>query len=139
MAADAPTNNATTPADSNEHADAPAPVVLDDVVAALRALPEGKRKFGAAALVRFGDLMKKVQVALLTRNPETEEIIDQDRCGRAHLGSQGRELGAVQGRMVGTQRPAGGGVRKSSLVAHGCNPGSPGLLWPWQDIRHWRP
>ena len=56
------------------------PLLLDDLVGPLQALPEAERAFGASALLEFTDLMKRVQVGLLTRNPETEEIADQDRC-----------------------------------------------------------
>lgn len=56
-----------------------APVTLDALIGPLSALPEEERSFGAASLLEFSDLMKKVQVALLTRNVETEELADQDR------------------------------------------------------------
>jgi hypothetical protein len=57
------------------------PLVLDDLVAPLRAAPEEGRAAGAAALLEFADLMKRVQVGLLTRDPQNEELADQDRRG----------------------------------------------------------
>lgn len=81
-------------------APAAAPVTLDAVVAPLEAIPEAERAFGAASLVRFSQLMKKTQLLLLTRNPETEEIADQDRCAlTALVAAAARRARCVQNRL----------------------------------------
>ncbi|KAI8465990.1 MAG: hypothetical protein J3K34DRAFT_74041 [Monoraphidium minutum] len=108
MAAEAPPAQGTAPTD----AEAPAPIVLDQVVAPLRALPEGERAAGAAALVRFADLMKAVQVGLLTRDPENEEILDQDRILLAYLAAYFNGVAA-------TPHIIHGDMMERSLVASG--------------------
>lgn len=79
----ASTQNAATAADAG--ADGAGGVLLDDLIAPLRAIPDNDRPFGAAALVEFAGLMKRVQVGLLTRDREKEEIADQDRLLLAYL------------------------------------------------------
>jgi hypothetical protein len=59
------------------------PIVLDDLIAPLAALPAEERTFAANALVDFADLMKRTQIGLLTRDTKTEELPDQDRCVRS--------------------------------------------------------
>ncbi|GBF93521.1 hypothetical protein Rsub_06654 [Raphidocelis subcapitata] len=70
---------AAQPAAPAPNAEPPASLVLDDLVAPLRAGPEDGRAAGAQALVDFADLMKRVQAGLLTRDPQKEEVADQDR------------------------------------------------------------
>jgi hypothetical protein len=89
---------ATAPA----KADAPAgkdgegkPLVLAELVGPLEALPE-PRPFAAQSLIEFSDLMKRVQVGLLTRDVEKEELADQDRCGAKEWGVGGAGAGAAR-------------------------------------------
>jgi hypothetical protein len=68
-----------------------APLVLSELVEPLKSLEE-PRPFAAQALLDFSDLMKRVQVGLLTRSPKTEELADQDRWARG----KGRAAAAAQ-------------------------------------------
>jgi len=80
-----PTKEAAAPAAETATAAAAAapepeaPAKLSDLVAPLALIPKDERAAGASSLLEFSDLMQRVQVGLLTRNPETEELVDQDR------------------------------------------------------------
>jgi hypothetical protein len=51
---------------------------LEDIVAPLSELPEDERPYSAARFVDFAGLLKRVQIALLTRDPSNERLQDQD-------------------------------------------------------------